>query len=109
MVDLGCRGRRGRAAPGGTITTIAGNGYPEFAGDGGPATAASLQYRTGVAIDHEGNVFIAVPRTTASGGSIRTARSPPSRAPAAPASRATAAGHRGKAAQADRRGREPQG
>jgi NHL repeat len=48
-----------RVTPEGTITTIAGNGYPEFAGDGGPATAASLQYPTGVALDRDGNVFIA--------------------------------------------------
>jgi hypothetical protein len=48
-----------RVTPDGTITTIAGNGYPEFAGDGGPATAASLQYPTGVALDHDGSVFIA--------------------------------------------------
>jgi DNA-binding beta-propeller fold protein YncE len=41
------------------ITTIAGNGIPEFGGDGGPATAAFLQYPTGVALDHDGNVFIA--------------------------------------------------
>jgi DNA-binding beta-propeller fold protein YncE len=48
-----------RVTPDGTITTIAGNGYPDFAGDGGPATEASLQYPTGVALDHDGNVFIA--------------------------------------------------
>jgi trimeric autotransporter adhesin len=48
-----------RVTPDGTITTIAGNGYPECAGDGGPATAASLQYPTGVTLDHDGNVFIA--------------------------------------------------
>jgi NHL repeat len=48
-----------RVTPDGTITTIAGDGYPDFAGDGGPATAASLQYPTGVALDHDGNVLIA--------------------------------------------------
>ena len=48
-----------RVTPGGTITTIAGNGIPSFLGDGGPATAASLQYPTGVAVDHDGNLFIA--------------------------------------------------
>jgi DNA-binding beta-propeller fold protein YncE len=48
-----------RVTADGTITTIAGNGIPEFGGDGGPATAASLQYPTGVALDHDGNVFIA--------------------------------------------------
>jgi hypothetical protein len=48
-----------RVTPEGIITTIAGNGIPWFAGDGGPASAASLQYPTGVAIDRDGNVFIA--------------------------------------------------
>ena len=45
--------------PDGTITTIAGNGIPSFLGDGGPATEANLQYPTGVALDHDGNLFIA--------------------------------------------------
>jgi NHL repeat-containing protein len=48
-----------RVTPDGTITTIAGNGIPSFLGDGGPATAANLQYPTGVTLDRDGNVFIA--------------------------------------------------
>jgi hypothetical protein len=48
-----------RVAADGTITTIAGNGIPSFLGDGGPATEANLQYPSGVAVDHDGNVFIA--------------------------------------------------
>ena len=43
----------------GIITTMAGNGLAQFAGDGGPATSASLAYPVGVAADPFGNVFIA--------------------------------------------------
>jgi hypothetical protein len=42
----------------GTITTLAGNGYMTFAGDGAPATIASLNQPTGLAIDSTGNVYI---------------------------------------------------
>src|SRR2546423_282466 len=42
-----------------TISLVAGRGVAGYLGDGGPATAASLQYPTGVALDHDGNVFIA--------------------------------------------------
>jgi DNA-binding beta-propeller fold protein YncE len=48
-----------RVTPDGTITTIAGDGIPQFTGDGGPAARASLQYPTGVAVDRDGNVLIA--------------------------------------------------
>jgi sugar lactone lactonase YvrE len=41
------------------ITTVAGNGMAQFTGDGGPALAASLNYPFGVAVDGEGNVYIA--------------------------------------------------
>jgi len=41
------------------ITAIAGNGQAQFTGDGGPAAAASLNYPFGVALDAEGNLYIA--------------------------------------------------
>jgi trimeric autotransporter adhesin len=41
------------------ITTVAGNGTASFAGDGGPATAAELNFPVGVAVDSSGNLFIA--------------------------------------------------
>ena len=43
---------------GGTMTTVAGNGTPAFAGDGGPAISASLYYPLGVYVDGTGNLFI---------------------------------------------------
>ena len=41
------------------ITGVAGNGTQGFAGDNGPATAASLYSPWGIAVDGSGNVFIA--------------------------------------------------
>jgi len=46
-------------AVGGIITTVAGNGVPGFAGDGGPAVSAELSGVAGVAVDAAGNLFIA--------------------------------------------------
>lgn len=43
----------------GIITTFAGNGKGTFAGDGGPATAASLHLPNSIEFDDEGNLFIA--------------------------------------------------
>ena len=48
-----------KVSPSGTITTVAGNGTAGFGGDGGPATAASLSTPYGVAVDGNGNIYIA--------------------------------------------------
>jgi len=42
----------------GIITTVAGNGIGAFSGDGGPATAASLDYPGGTVVDSTGALFI---------------------------------------------------
>ena len=47
-----------KITPDGTITTVAGNGNGTEAGDGGPATLASLYYPKGLAVDRSGNLFI---------------------------------------------------
>lgn len=43
----------------GVITTVAGNGNSGFSGDGGPATQAQLFYPRGIALDSQGNLYIA--------------------------------------------------
>jgi sugar lactone lactonase YvrE len=44
--------------PDGTISTVAGTGWPGFSGDGGPATKADLNIPISVAVDREGNLYI---------------------------------------------------
>lgn len=48
-----------KVSSGGIITTVAGNGTFGFSGDGGPATSARIGVPLGVAVDREGNVYIA--------------------------------------------------
>jgi sugar lactone lactonase YvrE len=48
-----------RVDPAGTISTVAGNGTTGFGGDGGPATAASLDTPLFVAVDSTGRLYIA--------------------------------------------------
>jgi trimeric autotransporter adhesin len=47
-----------KLSPAGVITTVAGNGTQGFSGDGGQATAAQLNYPSGMAVDSAGNIFI---------------------------------------------------
>jgi streptogramin lyase len=46
-------------ATGALMTTIAGNGTPGYAGDGGAANQAELYAPSGIAIDYAGNIYIA--------------------------------------------------
>ena len=48
-----------KVTPGGTITTVAGNGQAGFSGDGGPAAEASFDQPSAAAVDSNGNLFIA--------------------------------------------------
>ncbi|MFT3792183.1 MAG: Ig-like domain repeat protein [Rudaea sp.] len=48
-----------KVTPAGIISTIAGNGAPAFGGDGAAATAAQLNYPSGLAFDGSGNLYIA--------------------------------------------------
>ena len=66
-----------RIALDGTISTVAGDGFPGFRGDGGPASAARLNTPYGIAVDPSGNLFIADlgnnrVRKIAPGGTITT-------------------------------------
>jgi hypothetical protein len=62
-----------RVSPSGTITTIAGNGTPTYAGDGGAATDASLNSPAGAAVLPDGGYLIA----DAENGAIRRVTVPP--------------------------------
>ncbi|HSY75348.1 MAG TPA: choice-of-anchor tandem repeat GloVer-containing protein [Bacteroidia bacterium] len=62
----------------GIINTLAGNGSLGFAGDGGAATAGTLQYPEGISVDTAGNIYIAdfynnrIRKVTASTAKITT-------------------------------------
>jgi trimeric autotransporter adhesin len=45
--------------PSGTVTTVAGTGRAGFSGDNGPATSAELSAPEGLALDQQGNLYIA--------------------------------------------------
>ena len=48
-----------KVTPGGTITTVAGNGTAGYNGDNIAATSAELYYPNGIAVDFSGNLYIA--------------------------------------------------
>ena len=52
-------GRIRRVTPDGIITTVAGNGFASYTGDGGPAISASLSFPRAVLADSSGNVYVA--------------------------------------------------
>jgi len=59
IADLSNQRVRKVDAATGIITTVAGNGSAGFSGDGGAANSASLADPRGVAVDSDGNLFIA--------------------------------------------------
>lgn len=66
-----------RVSPAGVITTVAGTGRAGLSGDGGPATAARINYPSGVAVLADGAIAIADQRNNRvrlvdAGGTITT-------------------------------------
>lgn len=66
-----------KVTPAGVISTVAGTRQPGYTGDGGPASAATLQFPGGLAMDKAGNLYIAdslngVVRRITPGGLIST-------------------------------------
>jgi hypothetical protein len=59
VADSGNSRIRKIAVATGIITTVAGNGTVGFAGDGGPATSASLSSPRKLAVDSVGNIYVA--------------------------------------------------
>jgi len=66
------------AAQTGIISTVAGTGAEQYSGDNGPATSAALRYPVFVAVDSDGNLYIAdslnnrIRRVDAGTGTIST-------------------------------------
>jgi len=61
----------------GIITTYAGTGVPGYSGDQGPAMSAQLNFPTGIALDAQGNMYVAdqgnaLVRRIAADGTINT-------------------------------------
>lgn len=66
-----------QVTPGGTISTVAGDGLHGYTGDGGPATKATFSAPSGLAVDAAGNLYISdeyncAVRKFVPGGNINT-------------------------------------
>jgi uncharacterized protein (TIGR03437 family) len=48
-----------KVSPDGAMSTLAGTGFPGYAGDGGPSTSAQLNIPSGIALDASGNLYVA--------------------------------------------------
>jgi uncharacterized protein (TIGR03437 family) len=48
-----------KVTPAGIISTYAGTGIPGYSGDRGPAISAALNFPTGIALDAQGNMYVA--------------------------------------------------
>ncbi len=55
---IGDNARVRRVSPEGVITTVAGTGVAGYSGDGGPATAATLDPITGLTVDNLGRLYV---------------------------------------------------
>jgi sugar lactone lactonase YvrE len=85
----------GQQMTAGDIYTIAGTGAPGFSGDGGQATAGTLYYPQGVALDRTGDVLV----TDSGNGRVRMITGSSPAATASPAGLAPARAHtRGQSA-----------
>jgi sugar lactone lactonase YvrE len=96
--DFGNHMVREIAAGTGIITRIAGTGASGYSGDGGPAASAELGYPASLALDSQGNLFIAdngnqtIRRVNLASGTITTYAGSGSSSPAGDGGPATAAG-----------------
>ena len=50
-----------REVSGGIVQTVAGNGLYRLAGNGGPASSATIYYASGIRTDAAGNIYFAEP------------------------------------------------
>jgi sugar lactone lactonase YvrE len=58
-ISLGGQSLVRRIDAAGIITTVAGNGLPQYSGDGGAATSAAIDQPAGLTVDAIGNLYIA--------------------------------------------------
>jgi uncharacterized protein (TIGR03437 family) len=58
-IYIATNGRVRKVDPSGIITTYAGNGTPNYGGDGGPATSASIRSPQCLLLDGAGNLYLA--------------------------------------------------